>query len=193
MTTQFNPRLWDWMTIFVITIVIIVMALVCSCSPCQRLTKKCPPKIHDSLVYVETITDDPNYTIPDSLYYRLEFECDSNFEVILKALDEHNTGINTRVEIKEIRVPVKDKAGQQRLYVVITAQTDSIETLNRTIEKLRDNVRTVTVEKEVLKYKTRPFFTWWFIGSVLTVILIILYLVLRAKNKTIRSLLNIRP
>jgi len=168
-----------------------LIVLIAGCNPCRRLTRLCPPQIHDSITYVETITDDPNYTIPDSLYYRLEFECDSNFEVILRALDEHNTGINTRVEIKEIRVPVKDKAGQQRLFVVITAQTDSIETLNRTIEKLRNNVRTVTVEKEVLKYKTRPFFTWWFVGSVLTVILIVVYLVLRAKNKTIRSLLKI--
>ena len=117
-----------------------LIVLIAGCNPCRRLTRLCPPQIHNSITYVETVTDDPNYTIPDSLYYRLEFECDSNFEVILRALDEHNTGINTRVEMKEIIVYRADKEAQKRFVVTITAQTDSIETLNRTIEKLEAEI-----------------------------------------------------
>ena len=173
----------------IIFIIIITLALLCSCSPCERLVKRCPVK--DSISYVETVTDDPSYTIPDSLYYRLVFECDSNYNVLLMEFDEHNTGISTETIIKEIRIPYEDKTGKQRLVVEISAQTDSIKTLNRTIEKLRNDVRTVTVEKivEVPVKKLGRFAKvciWYSIISWIMVLLYIAYKIFKPKIPFIR-------
>ena len=107
------------------------------------------PIIKDSITYIETITENPSYTIPDSVYWQLEFECDSNFEVLLRDFEEVNTGLETIIQIKEVVRWKEDRSKVNRLVVNLGVFTDSIASLNRTIEKLKDNQRTITVEKEV--------------------------------------------
>ena len=85
-----------------------VVILLSACHPCARLAKKCPTS--DSLVYIETIKENPSYTIPDSVYWQLEFECDSNYEVIMRSFEETNTGIETVVQIKKVFIQNPDNS-----------------------------------------------------------------------------------
>ena len=161
-----------------------------SCKPCERLHKKCPPKIHDSLIIIETITDDPNYTIPDSLFWQFVLECDSNYNVILRAFNEVNTGINTQVKFKDTIVYIEDKAAKKQLIISLKAQTDSIETLNRTIEKMRNQVMKIYIDKEVEVYKSRKFFIYGTIGFLCCIIALLVYIVVRFKKAWLKTALN---
>jgi len=163
-------------------IFIFIVITVLGCNPCKRLARKCPPKIHDSLIYIETITEDPNYTIPDSAFWQLEFECDSNFNVILRALEESNSGIRTETIIKEKKVYYEDNKGKQRLIVSLSAQTDSIETLNQTIEKLRSEKITVYVPEPYPKPFT-PAWHWWIFVIFIVENLLIGFIIFRKFKK----------
>jgi len=103
--------------------------------------------IHDStsVESTETITDYPTWTIPDSAYWRLAFECDSNFNVLLKEYNSLNSGIGEKIQIKEIMVYREDKTKVNQLQVDISVIIDSLEVQNRTIEKLRNEKQVVQV------------------------------------------------
>ena len=169
---------------------LLIPLILFSCSPCKRLTKRCPPVIRDSISYIETIAEDSNYTIPDSAFWQLSFECDSNFNVILRQLNEANTGLKTETLIKTVYVYSEDEAKKKVLFVSIKAKADSILTLNKTIEKLKKEVRTVEVPRDVpVKYipKFHKFCTW---GFCLAIITIIIYIIVRIKSKWLKSFLN---
>jgi hypothetical protein len=169
-----------------LTIILIAVLLV-GCSPCERLQRKCPPVIKDSISYIETMAEDPNYTIPDSVYWQLEFECDSNYEVLLRDFEEFNTGLETIVEIKEVVRWKEDKSKVSRLIVNIGVFTDSIASLNKTIEKLKNT--TITVEKEVLVNHI-PKIAWFaIIFSACVLIYVGVKVYLRVKLKGFRSLI----
>ena len=149
--------------------IIIFCILLASCNPCKRLAKRCP--VHDSISYVEVIKEDPAYTIPDSAYFSLEFYCDSTYEVLLRDYEEVNTsGIRTEVLIRDTIIYRKDKTSLKRLKVNIGVFTDSIKILNRTIEKIKSEQTTITVEKEVpVKYV--PEIYKWSLGILILIIL----------------------
>ena len=163
--------------------IIICLAILSACNPCKRLTRLCPPKIHDSLIYIETIETDTNYTIPDSVYWQFVLECYSNYNVILKAFNETNTGIDTKIIIRDSIVYIKDKQAQKRFILTISAYTDSIASLNRTIAKLRSEVKTVTV-KVPEPYSKTPRWIKIIVAIFFIENLLIIFLVVRKfKNK----------
>ena len=159
---------------------LLLIGLFSSCNPCKRLALKC--KVENTIEYIETVVDNPSYTIPDSLYWQLEFECDSNYDVIMRSFEESNTGIETTVEIREVTRWREDKTKINRLTVNLTAITDSIASLNRTIEKLKDNTTTVTVEKEV-PVKFTPRWAWIsLIVNIVIALLIAFYVYMKVKT-----------
>jgi hypothetical protein len=143
--------------------------------------KLCPVK--DSIVYTETVTEDPNYTIPDSVYWELKFYCDSSYNVLLYEFNELNSGLITDVTVKEVIRTVLDKKSINTLTLYLNVKSDSIQTLNKTIEKLKSSVKTITVEKEVIKFKTRPFFIYCTIGLFVLIVLTIGWVYLKFKTK----------
>lgn len=163
-------------------ILFLVPFILVSCKPCERLAKKCPPQIKDSIIYTETIKEDTAYTIPDSVYWNFVFECDSNYNVLLRDYETINTGIHSEVIIKE--VPVTNQKVTKRLSLRINAQTDSIETLNRTITKLKSEQKTIIKEIEVKvpeKYVPRVY-KWSLLFSIFVILIIILYIYLKIKG-----------
>ena len=58
--------------------------------------------IHDSTVVenTETVTEDPTWTVPAEAYWNMLFECDSNYEVLLRDYEALNSGLKETVEIK---------------------------------------------------------------------------------------------
>ena len=128
-----------------IILVILAVGLLFGCKTTQQVP------IHDStsVTASETITEDPTWTVPAEAYWKLVFECDSNYEVLLRDYEYLNTGIKDRVEIKEKIVYRPDNRVVKQLSVDISALVDSIEVQNRTIEKLRNEKKTVEVPIEV--------------------------------------------
>ena len=153
--------------------ILLLTILLAGCNPCKRLIKKCPPS--DSVSYVEIIKEDPSFTIPDSVHYRLLFECDSNFNVLLKDFEETNTGVRTEVVIREVP-KIIDRVKYVQLEVDLSVYTDSIGTLNRTIEKLRNQTRTIVKEVK------RPLNRFTLIFSVSVIILLGLYIYGRVRG-----------
>ena len=132
---------------------------------------------HDSTTveHTQTITDTPTWTNPESLLYRFAFLCDSNYNVLLKDYNELNTGIENKVQIKEVIRYRPDNTAVKYLEVDISILIDSIEVQNRTIHELRS--RDVKLEipypvevpvKFVPKY--HKFTAWAFPGLVLLLI-----------------------
>lgn len=161
---------------------------VASCVPCKYAAKRCPPQIKDSISYVETVTNDPNYTIPDSVYWTLQFECDSNYNVLLQDFTEANSGLITDVKVKEVVKTVVDKKTVNTLTLYLKVKSDSIQTLNKTIEKLKSTVKTVTIEKEVPVYKCRKFFIYCTIALFVIMILFAGWIYLKNKAKILSLL-----
>ena len=162
--------------------ILIPIVLIASCKPCERLQRKCPPMVKDSLIYRETVKEDPYYTIPDSAYWDMVFQCDSNYNVVLRDYNELNSGIKGTVIIRE--VPVKDLKTEKQLRVKITAVTDSVEILNKTIEKLRSEKNTITITKEVqVPVKHVPkFYKWLLVLFIVEVVLLAGYVYLKIKG-----------
>lgn len=150
----------------------IPLVILFSCKPCERLAKRCPPVVRDSIITETIIKDDPSFTIPDSLYWRLEFECDSNYEVLLRDFAERNTGLKTEIKfVKYVPDEVNKKIG--RLQVNLSVFTDSIMSLNRTIEKLRSERKTITIEVEKkVPVKYVPVIYRWSLGILISLILL---------------------
>ena len=163
---------------------LLVTILLVGCYPTKRLCQKCPTK--DSISYVETVTENPNYTIPDSVYYQLLFYCDSNYNVLLRDLENVNTGLNAEVVIK--KVPYEDKGKINAILFTLRVSSDSILTLNRTIEKLKNEVKTVKVPYPVKEYKCRPFFVYCTIALFVIIALFIGWIYLKNKAKILSLL-----
>jgi len=125
----------------------IFLSLLVSC----RAPKPIYVPIHDSTAVeaTETITDYPTWTIPDSAYWALAFECDSNYNVLLKQFDAMNTGLRESVRIEKQIEYREDKTRVKKLQVNISVYSDSIQSMNRTIEKLRKEKKIVEVPVEV--------------------------------------------
>lgn len=166
------------------------MLIIAGCDPCKRLAKRCPPIIKDSLIYSETIIQDSNYTIPDSMYYALEFYCDSNYNVLLRELQNYNTGIESEISIISERPDNELIQKNKVLLFTVKAKTDSILSLNNTIEKLKNNVRIIEVPKEVVKYKSRKIFIWSFVILLILIIGGITFIILKFRKKLITDVLN---
>ena len=171
---------------YIVLVGIILIGM--SCNPCKRLTKKC--NVENTIEYIETVVDNPSYTIPDSIYWQLEFECDSNYDVIMRSFEEANTGLETTVEIKEVTRWREDKTKVNRLTVNLTAVTDSITSLNRTIEKLKNDKTTVTVEKEVEVTRNSKFARICIIFSLCAVILFAVWVYLKVKAGALKGLIS---
>ena len=156
--------------------------LLMSCNPCKRLQRKCPPQVKDSIVYVETITENPLYTIPDSAYWHLEFVCDSDYNVLLMDYEELNSGFKTDVQVKEVIRYREDKTSVRRLEVNLSAFTDSILVLNKTIEKVRSEMKWDYVEVEVPKKYVPKFYKYCFAFSLLVVLGCAAYVYMKIKG-----------
>lgn len=162
-------------------ILIGIILISISCNPCIRLAKVCPTK--DSINYIETVTENPYYTIPDTLYYSMLFECDSNFQVLLRDFEEVNNSINVETSVKEVIRYKEDKTKVMQLRVSLKAITDSILVRDKLIEKLKSEVKTVIVEKEVIKYKAPRWLIYWFIGSLAEHLILFAFLWFKFKTK----------
>ncbi len=162
---------------------IVVLIGIASCVPCKYMAKRCPPVIKDSVVYTETVTDNPNYTIPDSVYWTLQFECDSNYNVLLQDFNEVNSGLITDVKVKEVVKTVVDKKAINTLTLYLKVKSDSIQSLNKTIEKLKSTVKTVVVEKIVIKNKVPKWCWYLLIANIVIVIVIVGWIYLKNKAK----------
>ena len=166
--------------------ILICVTLLCvigitNCDPCKRLNKLCPAK--DSVNYIEVVTENPQYTIPDSVYWQLSFYCDSNYNVLLNDFNELNSGLITDVKVKEVVRTIIDKKAVNTLTLYLNVKSDSILTLNKTIEKLKNTVKTVIVEKEVVKYKSRKFFIYCTIALFVVILGTIGWAFLKYKAK----------
>ena len=111
-------------------ILVMLFAGLIGCKPMQTIP------IHDSTVTDNsvTVTQDPTWTVPAEAYWNMVFECDSNYEVLLRDYEALNSGIKETIKIKEIIEYREDKTAIKRLSVNISALVDSIEVQNKTIE-----------------------------------------------------------
>lgn len=107
--------------------------------------------IHDSTIVEKVIEETyyPTWTIPDSAYWQLAFECDSQYSVLLKDYNALNSGIKSKIEIKEVPVYRENKTKVTQLQVNISALVDTIEIQNKTIRELRSRKQIVQVPVEV--------------------------------------------
>ena len=138
-----------------------------------------PIVLHDSTsVGEQTSTEDTyTYTEVDSLLYSFLFECDSNYNVLMKEYENLNTGIREVVTVKEVPKYYEDKTRVNRLRVDITVLVDSIAILNRTVEKLKNTQRIINVpvpgptkfvkeNTQFAKFCVKFFFIVIFVGIV---------------------------
>jgi len=165
---------------------ILASILIAGC----RTTKPIYVPIHDSssVETNQTITNNPTWTDPESAIYQFAFECDSAYNVILKRYNELNTGLNSKVEIKEVIVYREDKREKNRLLVDISVLVDSLEVQNRTIERLRTEITKLEVPVPVevpVKY-TPKWKNYAVIGFFILIVLIVLYLYVRFKLKILK-------
>jgi len=140
---------------------------------------------HDSISVVEreVIEDHSTWTNPESLLYQFAFECDSNYNVLLKKFDELNTGVENEIEIKEVIRYRPDKTAINRLEVDISVLIDSIEVQNRTIKQLKNQVTRIEIPYPVdkpVKFVPRYHkFTAWAFPALVILILFGIYLKIR--------------
>lgn len=124
-----------------------------------KTTQQIP--IHDSTTVeqTETVEDTYTYTEVDSILYSFLFECDSNYQVLLKEYESVNTGIKDKVEIKEVIRWRTDNTKVTQLSVNIQGLIDSIAIRDRTIERLKNRVEIREIPVEVVKEVTKnsPF------------------------------------
>jgi len=115
--------------------------ILSGCKPTQQIP------IHDStsVSSSETVTQDPTWTVSAEAYWNMVFECDSNYEVLLRDYEALNSGIKETIKIKEIIEYREDNTAVKRLSVNISALVDSIEVQNKTIEKLRSEKKVIEV------------------------------------------------
>jgi len=145
---------------------IIAVLILASCKPQEKIIE------HYTTDTIISVEHDPSYTIPDSAFWKFVIECDSNYNAVLKELEESNSGINTEVQIKKVYYPVKDKqSGKliQALQFELSAWTDSIETLNTTIRKLHNekSFEYIEVDKPV---PFVPAWHWWVLIALIVLI-----------------------
>ena len=170
------------MRTFLTVVCVSAIVILISCDPCRRLAEKCHTS--DSVEYIETIVQDPAYTIPDSLYWALEFWCDSTNKAIMRSFEEQNTGLEAKIEYKYVTRWVENPANPemkqqlQLLMVDLTVISDSVKTLNSTITRLRREKTTVElpVEKPINR-----FTFWCTILFFLSIIAFFLWLWIKTK------------
>ena len=151
-----------------------LFTVITSCDPCRNIAKyNCIPADTIYSMTTEKIHDSVFYTQMDSAFYDIYFECDSNNQVLISQLNEKVTpGIETKVIYRDNKISL-------RLY------TDSMQLLNRTIEKLSEAKKTVKnpvnlkcqddLKKAQKKIERKKWLTWYFfitLGIVIFVIVI---------------------
>jgi len=166
------------LTIFLLFILI----LISGCNPCKRLAKRCPSQ--DSTAYVEVIKEDPGYSIPDSAYFALEFWCDSTYSVLLRDFEEYTGGLRTELILRDTIIYREDKSRLKLLKMNLSVYTDSIEILNRTIERYKTSQKVLIKEVPLeVKVKHVPrFYKYCLAFSLLVILAIIAYIWLKFKG-----------
>lgn len=121
---------------------LIFLLIVVSIIGCKS-TEPIYVPVHDSTTseLIERITEDPTWTDPESLLYQFAFECDSNYNVLLKRLNEVNSGLEASIQVKEKIIYRSDNTKVNRLLVDVSVLVDSLEVQNRTIERLKKSVK----------------------------------------------------
>lgn len=151
--------------------------------------------IHDSteIELSELITDTSTWTDPDSLLYWFRLRCDSNYNVLLESYNSLNTGIKSKVEIKEVIKWKTDKTKVKQLEVNISMYVDSLEVQNRTIERLRKEKTITNVPYPVpgpeVRY-TSKFAKICIYGFISCVILLIAWLYFKFKGGWLKTLIK---
>lgn len=167
-------------------LVFLLIPFIVACNPCKRLAKRCDmPGLSDTTIVSDTTieTDYSTWTEPDSSWIYFALECDSAYNVILKEYNELNSGIESKVEVREVFR--EDKTKIQRLEFNITALVDSLEIQNKTIQKLRSEKRVIQVPYPVEQtyYRSRPFWIYTGLGFFALILLGIVILWMKFKTK----------
>ena len=172
-----------------ILILVIIGIILSACKGTEPIY--IPTHDSTSVISTETVEDSPTWTDPESILLRFAFECDSNYNVLLRNYNELNSGLRNKVQIQEVIKYREDKTAVQRLEVDISVLVDSLEIQNRTIERLRNEKTYIEVPYPVeTPVKFIPKLYKWSFGVLLGLVVIcITYLILRFKlGKTLHSL-----
>jgi len=159
---------------------LLIAILIAGCKTTQQVPIQSTTEIKDTVI----ITEDPVWTVPMEVYWKMLFECDSNYEVLLRDYESLNTGLHDAVEIREVIKWREDNTRVKQLSVNISALIDSIEMQNTTIERLRrERVKVEVPVKvpgpEVIKNSHFANFTIWFFW--IAVIAGVCYVIVRFK------------
>jgi len=167
-----------YQTISIRVICLLAFTMVVGCNPCKRLTRLCPPVIKDSISYIRTTKlDTIKIQVPGDTTY---------IEVPVASLDDVNIledNTNQRVELK-----VKD--GVLRLKTI--CKEDSLQVVITELETKLSETRTEIVKvPEPYPEKYVPkIYKWALVICILGLVVLILWIVMRIKNKTIKTVLD---
>ena len=159
-------------------VIIIGLLVFTSCSPCEKLAKKCPSHVTDSISYIETVKLDTLVLISpaDTTYIELPVFTLEDLGIIVENADQ------------EITIAVNDG--------VFTAQVickdDSLIAIIAEKEKLLSEQKTVIkeVEVEVLVKHVPKFYKIAALFAFCCVVLLVVYLYIKIKGGAFRSALN---
>ena len=167
-----------YQTISVWVICLLTLTMIVGCNPCKRLTRLCPPVIHDSISYIKTIKlDTIKIQVPGDTTY---------IEVPVASLEDLNIledNVNQRVElkVKDGILKLKTICKEDSLQVVIT----ELET--KLSEKKTEFIKVPEPYPE--KYIPK-IYKWALVICILGLVIFILWIVMRMKNKTIKTVLD---
>ncbi len=159
-----------------ITFLSIGAILLMSCNPCQKLARKCPPVIRDSISYIETIKFDTIKLVSpaDTLFIRIPVEPDIN-DLIIDVQDKPGPSI---------KIKIKDGI----LEAEVICPEDSLKAIIAKLETELNNQTTITVEKVVEVYKLSKLGWIAIIFSVSCIILFVVWLYLKFKTTALNRL-----
>lgn len=156
------------MKYFKYVLILVVILPILSCNPCKMLSKRCKPETKDSIIYIEKVKlDTVRFILPGDTTI-IEIPVDLTDYSLL----EENAKQKIQLNILK---------GKLRLITI--CKDDSLKTVIANLEKQKQNIKTVYVDKEVIKFKTRPFFIYCTIGLFVIIILTLGWTFLKYKAK----------
>lgn len=149
-----------------------------SCSPCERLSRKCPPVIRDSISYVETIKLDTITLISpaDTLIIRIPVEPDLN-DLIVDASNNPGPSVNIKIE-------------DGFLSVIAVCPEDSLKSIISSLQTELSNQTTIEVPVEVPVRYTGKLAKICMVFSLVSVLIIIFVIVYKIKVGSLKSLIS---
>lgn len=150
---------------------ILIAILLCSCNPCKKLQRKCPPVIVDSIVEIITLDTLILVSPADTLYLEIPVQ------PTLQDLIVDSPGPKLSIKVKEKIIEIQVVCPEDSLKAIIT-ELESRE------------VKTIRVPVEVPVKYTSKFAKICIIGFISCIILLGVWVYFKIKSGALRGVLR---